>query len=194
MAGALIYAALGLLGLNTGLAILIMCNFGLIKAQADLSLPRGQAAWFLWVAGIAELFAAVFFFASGDNLDAATFGGFGLFWMGLGTINVWSGKVDTADARVLGPMAIAYAIFAIALFPVYLSISYVLGALLFLLFLVFLAIIPAAWGKASATVLGSLQLITFIIATIAIIGAVWYASGNTTLMNWSSWILNHPTF
>lgn len=188
---ALIYAALGLLGLNTGLMILIFCNFDVIKTKEGVSLPKGEAAWFLWVAGIAEIIAAAFFYGAGDTLDAATFAGFGLFWMGLGTINVWGG-----DGRVLGPMAVAYAIFAIALTPAYFMAAYILGALLLFLVFIFLAIIPAAWDKANATVLGSLQLITFIIATIAIIAAVWGSlpnSGNTaTLYSWGQWLLAHP--
>jgi hypothetical protein len=181
---ALIYAALGLLGLNTGLIILIFCNFGMVKALDNL--PKGQAAWFLWVGGVAELIAAYFFFAgAGDTLDAATFGGFGLFWMGLGTLILWGGA-----GEVLRPMAIAYTIFAIALTPAYFTVSYVLGILLVMLVLVFVCIAAGA----PATVLGSVQLITFIVATVAIIGAVWYSTGNTTLMNASSWLLNHPNF
>lgn len=179
---ALIYAALGFLGLNTGLMILIFCNFGLIKSSEGL--PKGQAAWFLWVAGIAEIIAAYFFFGFGDTLDSATFAGFGLFWMGLGTMILWGG-----DGAVLKPMAISYAIFAIALMPYYLSISYVLGALLLFLFFIFVAIAAGA----NAKVLGTIQLITFIIALIALVAAVWYSSGNTDLMNISSWLLNHPT-
>jgi succinate-acetate transporter protein len=168
LVSALIYAALGLLGLNTGLMILVFCNFGMIKAKEGVSLPNGQAAWFLWVAGVAELFAAAFFFGVGDTLDAATFAGFGLFWVGLGTFTFWGG-----EGKVLGPMAIAYAIFSAALTPAYMGISWTLGLVLLFLVFIFLAIIPAAWGKANAKVLGTLQLICFLITMVAIFGLVW---------------------
>ncbi|GEM_PF-1402675 len=172
----LIYAALGLLGLDTGLMILIFCNFNIIKTKEGSNLPKGQASWFLWVAGMAEVIAAAFFFGVGDTLDAATFAGFGLFWMGLGTISFWAG-----DGRVLGPMAIAYAIFAAALTPAYMCTSWTLGLLLLFLVFIFLALIPSAWDKANAKLLGTLQLITFLIAMVAIFGLVWASLPETGL-------------
>jgi len=105
-----IYAALGLLGLATGLAILIFSNFGIIKEKEGALLSNAQAAWFLWVAGVAELIASVYFAAQADFLDAVTFGGYGLFWVALGTMTYWKG-----DARVLGPISIAYAVFSLPL-------------------------------------------------------------------------------
>jgi succinate-acetate transporter protein len=173
---ALIYAALGLLGLDTGLAILFFCNFNIIKAKEGLNLPRGQVAWFLWVAGVAELFASYYFFAVGDTLDAVTFGGFGLFWMGLQALIYLGG-----DGRVLGPMAIAYAVFSIPLIFAYATASLTITAIIVMLLLIFLSLIPAAWDKTNAKLLGTLQVICFTITSIAIIGLVLGSMTGTSL-------------
>ncbi|MDI9643736.1 MAG: hypothetical protein QFX35_00770 [Candidatus Verstraetearchaeota archaeon] len=177
-----IYAALGLLGLCTGLAILIFCNFGMIKPKEGALLGNGQAAWFIWVAGVAELLASYYFMIHADYLDAATFGGFGLFWMALGTMIYWNG-----DGRVLGPMAVAYTIFSVPLMFAYATVSSTLFLVLLMLVLIFLALIPAAWDKANAKVLGTLQLICLIFAALAIFGLIFAAI--PALSQYSSWFL-----
>lgn len=178
----LIYAALGLLGLCTGLAILIFCNFGIIKPKEGALLGNGQAAWFIWVAGVAELFASYYFMTLGDYLDAGTFGGYGLFWMALGTMVYWNG-----DGRVLGPMAIAYAIFSIPLMFAYATVSSTLFLVILMLFLIFLALIPAAWDKANAKLLGTLQLICLIFAALSILGLIFGTMPQ--LQSYQSWFL-----
>lgn len=177
-----IYAALGLLGLCTGLAILIFCNFNIIKQKEGYLLGNGQAAWFIWVSGIAELIASGYFAMHLDFLDAATFGGYGLFWMALGTMVYWGG-----DGRVLGPMAIAYAIFSLPLMFAYATVSSTLFLVILMLFLIFLALIPAAWEKANAKVLGTLQLICLIFAALSILGLVFAAI--PALAGYASWFL-----
>lgn len=177
-----IYAALGLLGLATGLAILIFSNFGIIKEKEGALLSNAQAAWFLWVAGVAELIASAYFAAQADFLDAATFGGYGLFWVALGTMTYWKG-----DARVLGPISIAYAVFSLPLMFAYATVSSTLFLVVLMLFLIFLALIPAAWGKASAKLLGTLQLICLIFTVLSIIGLVFAAV--PALQGYASWFL-----
>ncbi len=177
-----IYAALGLLGLTTGLAILIFCNFNIIKTKEGYLLGNGQAAWFIWVSGVAELIASAYFAMHLDFLDAATFGGYGLFWMALGTMSYWKG-----DGRVLGPMAIAYAIFSLPLMFAYATVSSTLFVVILMLFLIFLALIPAAWEKASAKALGTLQLICLIFAALSILGLVFMAIPE--LAGYASWFL-----
>ncbi|MGY0288747.1 MAG: hypothetical protein ACUX7D_08375 [Candidatus Methanodesulfokora washburnensis] len=176
MTSSLAFAALGLLGLDTGLAILFLQNFGIIKPKEGADLAKGQAAWFLWVAGVAELFASYYFYVAGDALDAMIFGAYGLFWMGLFALTYWSG-----DARVLGPVGIAYAIFTLPLIPVTAMISLTICGIIVMLLLIFLALIPATWGKANAKVLGILQLVCFVITSIAIIGLIFASMSGTPL-------------
>ncbi|MDI9645359.1 MAG: hypothetical protein QFX40_01530 [Archaeoglobales archaeon] len=165
-----IYAAVGLLGLAVGLSILIFTSFGILKPKEGSNLDRGQAPWYLWVSGIAMLIASAYFAMHNDFLDAATFGGYGVFWTAIGTLFYWGG-----DSRTLGPIAIGYAVWSLALMFAYATVSATLFIVLLLLVLIFLSLIPAAWDKVNAKVLGTLELLCLIFTLIAVVGLIFAA-------------------
>lgn len=165
-----IYAALGLLGLAVGLATLVFMSFGILKPREGSNLDRGQAPWYLWVSGVSMLIASAYFAMHNDFLDSATFGGYGVFWTALGTLFYWGG-----DSRTIGPISIGYAVWSLALMFAYATISATLFVVLLLLVFIFLALIPSAWGKANARLLGALELLCLIFTIIAIVGLIFTA-------------------
>lgn len=163
-----IYAALGLLGLCVGLATLILSAKVIKPKEGAGELSASQSAWFLWVAGVAELIASLYFALGNSTVNAATFGGYGLFWMALGTMVRWNG-----DSRVLGPISIGYAVFSLGLAIVFATVSLTLFLVVLMLFLIFLALIPAAWGKESQNLLLVLYVLCLIFALIAVLGLIF---------------------
>lgn len=165
-----IYAAIGLLGLAVGLATLLFMSLGILKPKEGSNLDRGQAPWYLWVSGIAMLISSAYFAMHNDFLDAATFGGYGVFWTALGTLFYWGG-----DSRTIGPISIPYALWSLALMFAYATVSATLFVILLLLVLIFLSLIPSAWGKVNAKLVGSFELLCLIFTLIAVVGLIFTA-------------------
>lgn len=162
-----IYAAMGLLGLAVGLTILVFMSFGILKPREGSNLDRGQAPWYLWVSGIAMFISSAYFAMHSDYLDAATFGGYGVFWTALGTLFYWDG-----DSRTIGPVSVVYMFWSLALMFAYATVSATLFLVLLLLVLIFLSLIPSTWGKENAKLLGVLELLCLIFTLIAVFGLI----------------------
>lgn len=163
-----IYAAVGLLGLAVGLVVLVFMSFGIFKPKEGINLDRGQAPWYLWVSGISMLISSAYFALHNYFLDSATFGGYGVFWTALATLFYWGG-----DNRTIGAISIVYAVWSLALVFAYATVSATLFVVLLLLVLIFLALIPSAWGKVNAKILGTLELLCLIFTLIAVVGLIF---------------------
>lgn len=168
-------SALGLLGL---------AMVTLVASSAKLGLTSGSSfiiPWAIFLGGFAQLFACVKDAQKGNVFGTTAFGGYGLFWLGVGMSWMISNGVfgeamaTNADPKQLGIAFVGYLIFSLFMTVAAMETNKVLFMILVLIDLLFI-------GLALSTLFGihaGHTLAAYSELTISILG--FYACGANVL-------------